>query len=419
VIVRGLLVRGYMTTRYGRSGAGGTPWPEALSERYAEAIAQLSLDVANAYLANGDAASALTHLRTAMYFAQDTTAVQGALTRGYILARYAGSGGPGRDELVSEYADAIAQVSLAAADVRLVARDPAAALSHLQTALTFAQDRTLLTVLIGALTRGYILVRYTSSGGPGSDELVTRYAQAIAQASLDAADAELAANDPRAALAHLRTAAYFDADPILLRGKLIHGYLMLLGEDSAGTAATTKVVLQEYADTLRALPQVGGGASSSPVVALTATPAWLAPGATTTLEWSTQHVRRCEGRGAWSGDLPLRGSWVVGPVLTDATYVLVCDNGAGQQALAATTVATRTATLNWSATAAAPPAAAAFRIEYGTTPGRYARRIDIANPSTRRHRLTLGPGTYYFQVSALAVDGSVVGRSNEATKTIN
>jgi len=69
-------------------------------------------------------------------------------------------------------------------------------------------------------------------------------------------------------------------------------------------------------------------ASSAPIVNLSASPATISVGNSTTLSWSSNNVDSCTATGAWSGSKGISGSQTVSPV-SDSTYTLSCTGAGG------------------------------------------------------------------------------------------
>jgi chitodextrinase len=105
-----------------------------------------------------------------------------------------------------------------------------------------------------------------------------------------------------------------------------------------------------YAYTVRAYDAAGNqspdsfGATATtpapapiPTVGITATPANVAAGGSSTLDWSSTDATSCAGSGSWSGSKPLSGTQVVNNITAPSTYTLTC-SGAGGQAVASATV---------------------------------------------------------------------------------
>jgi dienelactone hydrolase len=88
----------------------------------------------------------------------------------------------------------------------------------------------------------------------------------------------------------------------------------------------------------------GGTASASATVTVTATPApvptvtivanptTVAPGAASTITWSSTNATTCTASGNWSGAQPTSGSYDTGPLAAGAGYTLTCSGAAGSSA---------------------------------------------------------------------------------------
>jgi hypothetical protein len=164
------------------------------------------------------------------------------------------------------------------------------------------------------------------------------------------------------------------------------------------------------------------GTAPAPTVTLTAAPAGIAPGGSSTLTWSSAGVTKCTAGAGWSGSKPTSGSASVGPLTQDTTYSLSC-SGVNGSAVAMTSVAVRIARISWT-----PPTRyadgskltpAGYRIYYGTAPTSYSQSVTINNASTTQWELSLPAGTWYFAATALDAAGKESAYSNEAKKTIN
>jgi hypothetical protein len=79
----------------------------------------------------------------------------------------------------------------------------------------------------------------------------------------------------------------------------------------------------------------------APTLNFTASPATLAAGGTSTLNWSTSDATTCSASGAWSGSKATSGSQTVGPLSATASYILSCSGTGGS--VARTTTVTVTA----------------------------------------------------------------------------
>jgi hypothetical protein len=84
------------------------------------------------------------------------------------------------------------------------------------------------------------------------------------------------------------------------------------------------------------------GGSTGPSVSLSAAPATITPGQSSTLSWSSSNVTSCSASGGWSGSKATSGSQTVTPTVT-TTYTLTC-TGTGGSATQSTTVTVGTST---------------------------------------------------------------------------
>src|SRR5205085_320399 len=76
----------------------------------------------------------------------------------------------------------------------------------------------------------------------------------------------------------------------------------------------------------------------TPTVSLSANPASVSAGGSSTLTWSSSRAASCTASGGWSGDKPTSGSQGTGALSTSPTYSLTCV-GAGGSRQANVTVA--------------------------------------------------------------------------------
>jgi hypothetical protein len=118
------------------------------------------------------------------------------------------------------------------------------------------------------------------------------------------------------------------------------GVKALSGSESTGT-------LTGSASYTLTCTGAGGSASRSvtvtvaspppPTVTLSANPATVTRGGSSTLSWTTTNAESCTASGAWSGSKPTSGSESTGPLGASATYTLTCA-GAGGSASRSVTV---------------------------------------------------------------------------------
>jgi hypothetical protein len=70
-------------------------------------------------------------------------------------------------------------------------------------------------------------------------------------------------------------------------------------------------------------------AGSPPTLTLTADPASILPGTSSTLSWSSTNADSCSASGAWSGSKATLGEEVVGPLDVDSQFTLTCEGAGG------------------------------------------------------------------------------------------
>jgi hypothetical protein len=79
---------------------------------------------------------------------------------------------------------------------------------------------------------------------------------------------------------------------------------------------------------------------STPTVSISAAPAYLASGGSSTITWSTTNATACTGTGAWSGTQALSGTLTTGTLTANSTYTLTCSAAGGGSASASATALT-------------------------------------------------------------------------------
>ena len=89
-------------------------------------------------------------------------------------------------------------------------------------------------------------------------------------------------------------------------------------------------------------PTWGASGGTAPTVSLSASPASLTSGQSSTLSWSSTNATSCTASGSWSGSKPTSGSGTTGALTANATYVLSCTgNGSSASGTATVTVSTQ------------------------------------------------------------------------------
>lgn len=138
-----------------------------------------------------------------------------------------------------------------------------------------------------------------------------------------------------------------------------------------------------------------------------------ADGVTPTLTWTTApEAKRCEARGAWTGDKAIAGSETLAKVQTTTTYGMECWWGESS------------AKLTWT-----PPTQntdgttltnlGGYRILYGQAADQLTQTLAVANPGAASQTITgLATGTWYFGVRAFNTTGQESDTSALVSKTL-
>ena len=173
----------------------------------------------------------------------------------------------------------------------------------------------------------------------------------------------------------------------------------------------------------------GGGSSSSatsgtlsPTLTLTASPAGVALGATTTLTWSATNVSACAASGGWSGAKPLSGNEMSPPLNGDQTYRLSC-SGPNGNALTMTTVTVRSAVVTWNAPTQNSDGSpltdlAGYKVRWGPASQNYTFAVSVNGANATTFRTPLDPGDWYFAVTAVNAAGQESAPSSEDSRTV-
>jgi hypothetical protein len=163
-------------------------------------------------------------------------------------------------------------------------------------------------------------------------------------------------------------------------------------------------------------------------VSLSASPASISSGSSSTLTWTSSNATACTASGGWSGAQAISGSKSTGALSATTVYTLSCTGAGGTTNQSATVTVTAsnngTATLTW-----VPPTQntdgtpvttlIGYHIYYGTSAGSMTQSIVISSASTTSYEITgLASGTWYFAVAADAADGTESAPSNVGSKTI-
>lgn len=113
--------------------------------------------------------------------------------------------------------------------------------------------------------------------------------------------------------------------------------LVACGGGGAGSGGTTATDVSAPASPpAPPPPSPPPPAPGTPSVSLTASPASVASGGTSTLTWSAANVSSCTASGAWSGSKLTIGSQGVGPLAATSTYTLTCNGTSSNVSRSAT-----------------------------------------------------------------------------------
>jgi len=156
----------------------------------------------------------------------------------------------------------------------------------------------------------------------------------------------------------------------------------------------------------------------------------VAYGGSVTLSWISRDADNCVASGDWSGSKSVTGNQVIDNLVASSSFSLECSGAGGtvRRQVSVTVSAQQangTATLSW-----LPPTEntdnspltdlSGFRIYYGTVSGRYSKSIDIPSAGVTSYVVdNLGPGTWYFVVTAYNSLGIESAPSDEVSKVIN
>jgi len=144
-----------------------------------------------------------------------------------------------------------------------------------------------------------------------------------------------------------------------------------------------------------------------PTVSITASPASVLSGGTTTLTWSSTDATSCVASGSWTGAKPTSGSQVITSITAASAYTLFCIGAGGMGAATAsvsiaptptvtitanptTLMSGGTTTLTWSSTEATSCRASGGWL--GTRPTRGTESITSITAATAYTLTCLGPG---------------------------
>jgi hypothetical protein len=141
-----------------------------------------------------------------------------------------------------------------------------------------------------------------------------------------------------------------------------------------------------------------------------------------------------QNKPVWASFNPANGTLTGTPAAANAgTYTNIAisvSDGSASASLPAFTITVNqvsngTATLDWTPVTQDTNGAvltdlAGYKLHYGTSPAAMNTIVVLSNPSLTTYLVTnLSPGTWYFDVTAYASDGSESALSNVGSKTVN
>lgn len=143
---------------------------------------------------------------------------------------------------------------------------------------------------------------------------------------------------------------------------------------------------------------------------------------TVTLTWSSTDTSSCTAGGSWSGNKPINGSELVGPINAESTFSLTCTGPGGNVVEMLTVSAISPVTLGWVAPTENVDGTtltdlAGFRIYYGTASRAYTDMVEVTSPSATSHTLNLPSGDYHVAMTAMDAEGNESAYSNEVLKS--
>jgi thermitase len=175
---------------------------------------------------------------------------------------------------------------------------------------------------------------------------------------------------------------------------------------------------------------VGGSSTPPPTVSLSASPAAITAGQSSTLTWSSTNATACTAAGAWGGTQPTSGTAVVSPT-ANATYTLTCTGASGSASASASIVvspatappATPTGlaptpldssvTLTWNANTESD--LAGYDLQYKTTSGSTWTQVSGLTSITYSVSGLTNGTSYDFQVRAR----NTAGQTSAWTATVS
>ncbi len=163
---------------------------------------------------------------------------------------------------------------------------------------------------------------------------------------------------------------------------------------------------------------------SQPIrLSFTAKPQRVSPGGSSELQWSAQNADSCVAEGGWRGSRDRAGRFETGRLSRTVSYTIRCSN-ADYEEVAILQVRVNRFALEWRPPTRNVDGSLAqdidgYRVYWGKNPGRYTGSVTISSPDVTRWEPDLGPGTYFFAVSAFDRAGNESEKSAPLRKVID
>ncbi|MEM8769797.1 MAG: hypothetical protein AAGE43_20365 [Pseudomonadota bacterium] len=169
-------------------------------------------------------------------------------------------------------------------------------------------------------------------------------------------------------------------------------------------------------------PDPGPAGPDGPSVSLTATDLLVNEGVGTTLSWSSNGADSCTASGGWGGTVGTSGSQATGALTQATTFTLTCSGTGGSTIEMISVGIVGPVQLSWLAPdenvdGSTLTDLAGYRIYFGEASRNYSEMVELGDPSTTSHTLTLASGDYFVAMTALDADGNESGYSNEVLKS--
>jgi chitinase len=158
-------------------------------------------------------------------------------------------------------------------------------------------------------------------------------------------------------------------------------------------------------------------------LSFTAKPQRVSRGGSAELQWRAQNADSCVAEGGWQGARSRAGSFETGRLDRTVSYTIRCSN-ADYEEVAILQVRVNRFALEWRPPSRNVDGSLArdidgYRVYWGKRRGHYTGSVTISSPDVTRWEPDLGPGTYYFAVSAFDRAGNESEKSAPLRKVID